>query len=53
MNTKVKKTTVLKSDLTDHDMDLLRGGAGNNTAVPGDFDDQDVDRGTDHCCNTW
>ncbi len=43
----------LESELNEQDLEQLKGGSADNQALSGEEEDLEVDRGTDHCCNSW
>lgn len=51
---KKEEVVVLNEQLQDEELELLKGGVHQSSdAVASDPEDQDVDRGTSHCCNGW
>ncbi len=53
MKEKHEEKVVLNEQLHDDELEQLKGGVQQSVAIAGEEEDQDVDRGTSHCCNGW
>lgn len=54
MKTKKEEKVVLNEQLQEDELEQLRGGIQQSSeALAGAEEDEEVDRGTSHCCNGW